>query len=159
MTNTILVRRAIIDDLSVIQNFSQNLIKFDNEFDTTMDFNWPKSADGESFFKSRITGQDGVVYLAFDDKIVVGCLIGGIVTPHSYRSIKVLAEVEEIFVANEYRSSHVGAKLMQNFELWCRQKNIERIKVEVSAGNIRGIKFYNKNGFEPYNMILEKKLK
>lgn len=159
MSEIILIRKAEITDLEQIENFSQRLIAFDTEFDDTMDISWSKSVDGVDFFKSRINAKDGVVYLAVVGNTVAGCLVGGMTAPHSYRTITRLAEIEEIFVVAEYRSKKVGAKLIDAFELWCQQNNVERIKVEVSAGNARGIKFYQRIGFDSYNMILEKKLK
>lgn len=158
MSEKIILRRANAADLATIKNFSQSLIEFDSDFDNSMDINWSMSQDGDEFFTSRINGPDGVVFLAINDAKIIGCLVGGIAIPHSYRKIKRLAEVEEIFVLPKYRSAKIGLQLMQVFELWCRENKIERIKVEVSAANALGIKFYNKNGFVPYNMILEKEL-
>lgn len=158
MSANVVVRRATIADLNSIKNFSQQLIKFDSEFDESMDINWPISLDGENFFKSRISESDGVVFLAINNEQIIGCLVGGLVAPHSYRNITLLAEVEEIFILDEFRSHKIGEKLLEVFNEWCQQKNVSRIKVEVSADNFRGIKFYNKNGFKPYNMILEKEL-
>lgn len=47
---------------------------------------------------------------------------------------------------------------MDEFKKYCKEKNMQNIKVTASAKNSRAIQFYMKNGFEDYNVTLKFKI-
>lgn len=92
-----------------------------------------------------------------DDK-TVGYLTGGIQKAEDYRNIKFTCELTSMWVDEDYRSRGVGKKLIEEFEKWCKEKSILRLRVVASAQNKQGINFYKREGFEEYNLTLEKNL-
>jgi ribosomal protein S18 acetylase RimI-like enzyme len=158
MQNTVTIRRASSKDLAKIISLSLELIAYDIQFDDSMNKNWPKSKSALEFYKERIEKSDGIILIAEIAGEIAGCLIGCLAEPLCYRKIKILAELEEIFVLEDYRSSKVGSKLTEHFFAWAKEKHAERVQVVVSAGNSRAISLYKKLGFKEHDMVLEQEL-
>ena len=151
------IKVAAISNLKDIQELNHQLcIKEVKEFDQTINENYPIQKDGEEYFKERI--ENGYALVADVDNKIVGYLIGGISEASDYRNISKIAEAENMYVLEEYRSFGIGGKLFQEFIDWCKAKGIERMKVVVSSKNTKAIDFYKKEGFEDYDITLEKTL-
>jgi len=61
-------------------------------------------------------------------------------------------------IDDEYRIFCIGTLLMDEFKKYCKERNMQNIKVTASAKNSRAIQFYMKNGFEDYNVTLKFKI-
>jgi ribosomal protein S18 acetylase RimI-like enzyme len=48
--------------------------------------------------------------------------------------------------------------LYTTFVDWCKSKNVGKLRVEASAQNEWAIKFYRKNNFKDYTLVLETEL-
>lgn len=148
---------ATLENLKDIQNLNLLLFKKESsEFDSTLNYSWPFSKDGKKYFKEKIKGKNGCAFLALCDGKIVGYLVGGMNKSENYRNISKMAELENMFVLEEYRNSKIGAKLVQEFLNWCREKKINRMRVVISAQNIKAINFYKKFGFKDYALTLER---
>ena len=75
-----------------------------------------------------------------------------------YRTVTKLAEVENMYIKDDFRSQGIGGKLVVLFEDWCRQRKVQRIRYVASAGNIEAIKFYKKHGCKEVDIGLEREL-
>lgn len=154
-SQAIIIREATTADLEPLLNLSDQLVKFDYQFDNTLDLNWAKSEIGRKLFQERLANSDGVVYVALLDSKIVGYLIGGLVEPQPYRTVKILSELEEIFVKPECRKLHVGSQLTEAFFAWSKKMRAEKICVVVSRQNLSAIDFYARIGFQEHNMVME----
>lgn len=150
------IRTAIKSDIPSIKKLNHLLVDYDRQFDKTIQPHWIESEDGKQFLEERLHHDDSVVFIADNDNQVVGYLIGCVTEAASYRTIKWLGELEEMFVLPEFRSQYLGKQLVTHFVNWCKNKNLTTIKVEVSAGNERGLHFYRQNDFIDFNFILER---
>lgn len=63
-----------------------------------------------------------------------------------------------MFVEEEYRSKGIGKSLREEFYNWAEDSGASIIRSRVSAKNQRKIDFDKKEGFEEYEIILEKKV-
>jgi ribosomal protein S18 acetylase RimI-like enzyme len=63
-----------------------------------------------------------------------------------------------MWVEERYRSQGIGKRLMDELEVWAREKGTKRMRVIASHKNERTIKFYKREGFGAYDLILEKDL-
>jgi len=84
--------------------------------------------------------------------------VGGIAAPEDYRTVKSVAELENMYVQESMRGKGIGGKLVQQFEDWCKEKGVEVIRVVASAGNADAIRFYESKGAKPVSLTLEKTL-
>ncbi|MEK7568778.1 MAG: GNAT family N-acetyltransferase [Patescibacteria group bacterium] len=151
------IKVATVSNLKDIQDLNHQLCtKEAKEFDPTINENYPIQKEGEEYFKERI--ENGCALVADVDSRIVGYLIGGISKASDYRNISKIAEAENMYVLEEYRSFGIGGKLFQEFIDWCKARGIEKMKVVVSSKNTKAIDFYKKEGFEDYDVTLEKTL-
>jgi GNAT superfamily N-acetyltransferase len=153
------IRPAVIKDLKSVQELNLLLFKKEYaEFDDTLDCNWTFSEEGEKYFKKLIAEDDSCVFVAqFDDKII-GYLAGGVNGTRLCRVAPKFVDLENMFILEEFRGMGAGTKLYEAFVSWCKAKGAGRLRVIASAQNLDGIKFYRKNGFFDYDLILEAKI-
>ena len=149
------VKKADITYLKDIQNLNNQLFKLEyNNFDPALKLGWTYEKDGEEYFKDMLNNE--IVYVALDKEKVVGYLAGSINIQESYIT-KSLAELDNMFVLEEYRRYSIGTKLINAFKDYCAQNEIEEIKVTASAKNQNAINFYNKNGFNEFEITLKQR--
>jgi GNAT superfamily N-acetyltransferase len=152
------IRKASSADLPAIRGLNFKL--FQNEldkYDQTLDAGWTMSERGEDYFNNKINSSDSCAFVAEDDGKIVGYLAGGFTQAEPFRLDRgPLAELENMLVEEAYRGQKVGGGLMEQFILWCQEKNISRVRVVASPGNTAGVKFYERHGFVPLDLTLEK---
>jgi len=154
----IIIREATIEDLKVIQDFNNKLSAKENaEFDSTVNPEFATTEGGERYFKKSIESNDRIVLIA-EDNNPIGYLVGVIERVGDFRNILNMCEVDNMWVDENYRSQGVGRQLMDRVEIWAKEKGIKRMRVIASYKNEKGIKFYKREGFSEYDLILEKDL-
>ena len=67
--------------------------------------------------------------------------------------------VDEVSVHPDFRSKGVGTLLMKEAENWAKENKITDLTTLVYSFNDRAINFYKKNGYDPYSLKLNKKIK
>lgn len=152
------IRTATPDDLDMVLRLDELLFQYDAQYDDTLDFGWTRSEEGIAFFTDRISGTEGVAFIAEHEEHVVGYLCGAITDTYSYRRIKRIAELECMFVQPSCRGKGAGSLLVNAFLDWVRAQDIHDVRIEASAENETAIGFYKRMGFTPYNLILEGRL-
>ena len=146
------IRKATLDDLSVIQSFNNELFKLEKEnYDPTLVVDWPLSKDGENYFKNLITND--YVILALVDDVIVGYLAGTINDKGSYEQIQ-YGEINNMLVNDKHRGSGIGKKLIDSFKDYCKENGIYNLKVVASSKNSNAINFYKKQGFNDFDITL-----
>jgi ribosomal protein S18 acetylase RimI-like enzyme len=63
-----------------------------------------------------------------------------------------------MLVTEQCRGLGIGKQLIDRFKAYCKQNNINNLKVEASAKNLNAISFYKRNGFEDFNVTLTTKI-
>ena len=156
----IVIKNATIDDLKRVQEL--NLLLFEKEhreYDSSLNLNWTFGKAGTKYYKHKISKDDGCFLIAITDNKIVGYLCGGLTKAESCRNLPIIAELENTFVLDEFRSKGIGKKLYNEFIDWCKTKNVGKVRVEAWAQNEFAIKFYRNNNFKDYALILESDLK
>ena len=150
------IKKADITYLKDIQNLNNQLFELEyNNFDSALKVGWTFEEKGTSYFKDMLENE--IVYIALDKDNVVGYLAGSINIQGSYVT-KSLAEVDNMFILEDYRKYGIGSKLMNEFKQYCIENNIEELKVTAYAKNSNARKFYKKNGFNEFEITLKQKL-
>lgn len=157
--NNLIIRKAKEQDLKAIQELNHELFLLEKRYDSLLSMNWSFEKVGENYFKTRISEQGGVCFVAEVNSKIVGYLAGGMIKPLSYRTIKYVSELENTLVKENFREQGIGEKLFKEFVKWSKSQGAERIKVLASFDNVRGVNFYRKVGFVPFTTELEYELK
>lgn len=151
------IKKADITYLADIQNLNNQLFELEyNNFDSALKVGWTYEKDGEEYFNDMLNNE--IIYIALDKEKVVGYLAGSINIQGSYVT-KSLAEVDNMFILEEYRKYGIGTKLINAFKEYCSKNQIEELKVTASAKNKKAIDFYMKNGFNEFEITLKQKIK
>jgi ribosomal protein S18 acetylase RimI-like enzyme len=154
----ITIKNATLNDLQKVQELNLKLFEKEyKEYDSLLNLDWTLGKVGTKYYKDRISKDDGCVLIAIVDNKIVGYLCGGLIPKkaEAYRNLPIMAELENTFVLNEFRSKGIGKKLYDEFIKWCKTKGVGKIKVEASAQNELAIKFYRANNFKDYTLVLE----
>ena len=69
-----------------------------------------------------------------------------------------MAYIDHIFVEEKARGRGIATSLMQNFENWACENNVDLITIEVLPENKKAISLYEFQGFEPHLVHLHKNL-
>ena len=150
------IKKADISNLKDIQNLNNQLFELEyNNFDPSLKVGWPFTKEGVKYFTNMLSNE--IVYIAIVENKIIGYLAGRIYIESSCVTNS-LAEVDNMFILEDYRKYGIGSKLMDEFKQCCMKNNIEELKVTASAKNIKAIDFYNKNGFNDFEITLKQKL-
>ena len=129
-----LIRRATIKDLPAISGLSLDLFKYERAFTKTYNLKWTYSKIGQDYFTERITKKDGIVFVAQENKKIIGYICGYV--GHWFFRIKPkMAEIDNMFVEPKYRYLGVGSKLVAVFMKRVKAMGASRVKVEAIYNN------------------------
>ncbi len=150
------IKKADSTYLKDIQDLNNQLFELEyNNFDSALKVGWTFDKDGEKYFNNMLNNE--IIYIALDKEKVIGYLAGSINIQGSYVT-KSLAEIDNMFVLEQYRKYGIGTKLINAFKDYCSQNKIEELKVTASAKNKNAIGFYMKNGFNEFEITLKQKI-
>ena len=152
------IRKALEKDLLTIQTLNNKL--FEYEMDRDLDNyipNWAFGKESTEYFSDLINNQF-VILAEVDDK-PVGYLAGSVYLDdtYSYYDGKT-ADLDNMYIEEEYRHFGIGSKLVNSFFEWCKEKQAKRVFVTATIGNDNTIAFYKKHGFNELNVELKKEL-
>ncbi len=151
------IRKATLGDFQAVQKLSQELFLSDMPSDPLLNSQWTYQKEGESYFTKRITGTEGICFVAEFDGAVIGYVTGNIMEVLSWRPVRRL-EMENLIVTVSYRGKRIGEQLAQKLFDWGKHLGMERVTVTAYAINEGGIRFYKRIGFIPDSLLLEKTL-
>ena len=148
------VRRAGVDDVARVVNLNALLFREDSgRRDPFINQDWP-SEEGREYFAGFLTRGRYVCLLAESAGETVGYLAGYVASGGNLRPIEV-AELESMYVLEEYRGFGVGARLVEEFRRWAEARGADRASVTAYAANVGAVRFYEKTGFRPKSLSLE----
>lgn len=153
----LIIRRASLEDLKALQALSGNLFKFEEKIFAGLNLDWPQTPTGRHYFTQRIIDEQGLIFIAILDHKAVGYICGYLLN-HTARTEPFIAEIENIYVDEEYRKQSIGDKLLQKFTARAKQLGAQRLKVGALAKNEAARNFYIKQGFGIQQIIYEKEL-
>lgn len=151
--DNLIIRKAKIEELKIVQDLNSELFTSDGPRDKYMNHNWPHN-EGKEYFSKRIVGDNSICLVAEIDNQIVRYLAGAAMDVESWRPVK-RTELENMFVKEEFRSQGVGAKLVEEFIKWSKEKGVDRSLVVAYATNEKAIQFYQRMGFDPESVSLE----
>ena len=88
----------------------------------------------------------GFVWLAYADGKPAGCCV--ICYAISTSMGRVVAKLDDVFVAADYRGKGVGTKMLRALKVELKKKNIGRIDTAVHKGNPGAARYYKRLGFK-----------
>jgi GNAT superfamily N-acetyltransferase len=148
----IAVRRAEARDLNGLAASSAALFAEDGARDGLRDQRWP-SAHGSAWITELSVNPDALLLAAVADGTVVGHLVG-LYQAASPMWLGARAELVSTYVVPDLRGNGVGARLVQKFSTWARERGATRLHVTAYTANADAVRFYRRNGFAPLSTVL-----
>ncbi len=156
MLDKVVLEKATIKDLEYIQKLNRKLfVREFEKYNKLLNIEWTFGEKGTKYFKELI--QNNFVHVAKINNNIIGYLAGSIHNVNECFTEK-FAEIENMYIENQYRRLKIGSKLIIKFKEWCKANNIEYIKVSAWSQNIEAINFYKNNNFIAYEKTLICKL-
>ena len=144
------IRKATLNDLGILLDFEQGLIKAERPMDPTIQ-------EGE------ISYYDIGAFIRADDTEVVVAEIEGKIVASGYARIKddrhYLKHDKQgylgfMFVLEEHRGKGLNKLIIEELVKWCRDRGIYEIRLDVYEENIQAIKAYEKAGFKKHMITM-----
>lgn len=149
------LRTAEHFDLRTVVELNHRLFQEDaGQRDPYTNANWARE-EGIEYFRDYLDADTSKVLVAEMDGRIVGYLVGYVRGPSSLRPIR-SAALESMYVFSEVRSQGVGQQLVEAFLTWCEERGAERVSVTAYASNDGAIRFYERLGFRPKELSLER---
>lgn len=157
------IRRGTPADLAAVQRLNHELFKYEHDqgfyAGDSYNLNWPFEAAGTTYFQDALTDSPTTaVFVAEADGRLVGYLAAGYTT-RAYRTQNPIGELENMFVAAEFRGRGVGTQLVAAFLEWARAAGVAHVRVGAFAQNHPAIGFYHRQGFQDDQVYLEQPLR
>lgn len=148
------IRTAGPEDVSGIVSLIDALFQEDaGSRDPTMNLEWTVQ-EGRAYFADLLADDAAACWMAehVPGGDVAGYLAGRLGEADSLRTVRV-ATLESMYVREQFRGGGVGAKLVERFLSWAREREARRALVTAYEGAVR---FYEREGFSPKNLTLER---
>lgn len=146
------VRNATLDDLSVLLEYEQGVIKAERPFDVTLDDDPIVYYD----LKDLILRDDAAVIVAEVDGAIVSSGYALIKPSREYLNHKHYSYLGFMFTIPEYRGKGIIAKIIKVLKEWSYSKGLREIRLTVYDENKNAIQAYEKVGFKKH--IIEMRL-
>ncbi len=147
------IRRATLDDVDALAASSARLFSEDaGARDRFRNLDWPRT-HGARWAAECLGDPSTLVHLARGGGDVVGHLLGVAGGP-SPMWTALRAELVSMYVAPAWRGQRVGARLVDEFITWARDKGVSRLVVTAYVANEGAIRFYRRHGFTPLSTTL-----
>lgn len=148
-----IVREATLQDIPVLLEFEQGVIKAERPFDPTI-----KSGDINYYDISElITSENSQVFVAEINNEIVASGYAKIKPDRHYLKHKQQGYLGFMFVPHEHRGKQYNKLIIDALLKWCKDRNIFEIRLHVYDDNLPAIKAYEKAGFKKHmiNMRLD----
>jgi len=146
------IRTATLEDLSVLLNFEQEIIKAERPFDVTIKEGFISYYDIGEMIQD---GKAHVVVAEVESKIVAS----GYAIPKKakhYLDHEFYAYLGFMYTDEDYRGLGINAMIVEELKKWSNQKGFQEIRLTVYDENLPAIKAYEKVGFKKH--IIEMRL-
>lgn len=148
------IRQAGLNDVAQIVELNDGLFQEDaGQRDPWMNLNWP-GEEGESHFSRLVSDVNSICLLAEHDGDAAAYVVGYVKKGTNLRPVKT-AELESMFVKEQFRGHQVGGRLAKAFLEWCKARGVERVSVTAYADNQGAIAFYERLGFRAKSLSFE----
>ena len=135
-----MIRKATIEDLDQLATLFDKYLVF---------YKRPSNLSSQkTFLKERITNNEAIIYIAFDDKIKDKAIGFTLIYPtFSSLLLSKMLILNDLYVDSTARKSGVGEKLIQQTVVLAKELDISLIRLRTAKNNVIAQSLYLKKGF------------
>lgn len=148
------IRAATIADMDRLIDLAAGLGAEDGgQYGEAVNIHWAHEGGRESFTRALEIPTSHILVAEVDGHLV-GSLHGYLRPSNAWRTVPI-AEIITLFVEPGLRNQRLGEALVAEFRTWATGMGAKRLAVSAFAANERAIRFYQRVGFHPYELMLE----
>ena len=150
--DNIKIRTATLNDIDILLEFEQGVIKAERPFDVTL------GADPITYYnlEELIVSDDASLVVAEIEGEIIGSGYGLIKPGMHYLNHEFYSYLGFMFTLPDYRGRGVNTKIIEKLKKWSHSKGLKEIRLTVYDENYKAIKAYEKVGFKKH--IIEMRL-
>ena len=149
-----IVRIATLEDVPILLEFEQGLIKAERPMDPTIKDGKISYYDVSEFIKN----DDSELYVVELNNQIVASGYAKIKPDRHYLKHAMQGYLGFMFVPEEHRGKGYNKLIMNALIGWCRERGIHEIRLDVYDVNHSAIKAYEKVGFEKHLITMRMNL-
>lgn len=150
-----IIRKATLNDVPVLLEFEQGLIKAERPMDPTIKDGKISYYDVSEFIKN----EDSELYVVELDHKIVASGYAKIKPDRHYLKHAKQGYLGFMFVPEEHRGKGYNKLIMDALIEWCRERQIYEIRLDVYDVNDSAIRAYEKVGFEKHMITMRLNIK
>ena len=139
-------RKATLNDLPTLLRFEQGVIKAERPFDPTI----KEGAIAYYDISELISSNESEVYIVEINHEIVASGYAKIKTDRHYLKHTHIGYLGFMFVDENHRGVGVNKLIIDTLLIWCQERNIFEIRLDVYDDNLPAIKAYEKVGFKKH---------
>lgn len=147
------IRKIGLDDIEILQKIGRQTF-----FETFSDTNTAEDMQEyleKSFYKDKLLAEvenpQSEFYFAQENREVIGYLKLNFGQSQTELKNENSVEIERIYVLNAYQGKKVGQKLYEKALAVAKERKAQFLWLGVWEKNEKAIRFYQKNGFAPFD--------
>ena len=146
------IRTATLNDIDILLEFEQGVIKAERPFDVTLD------ADPITYYnlEELILSDDASLVVAEIEGKIIGSGYAMIKPARHYLNHEFYSYLGFMFTLPDYRGRGVNTKIIERLKQWSDSKGLKEIRLTVYDENHGAIRAYEKAGFKKH--IIEMRL-
>ena len=146
------ISKAMLNEIQEINNMLTDLIQDERK---NYDSNINESYKVQEFYEKLIDSDNKIILVARDNDIILGYVYGFIQDNGNLFNNKI-AQLDALFVKEQYRGNGIARSLMKDFINWAEEKGAAYIELSVCKDNTNAINLYENEGFSIDKICLRK---
>lgn len=140
-----------IEEARMCNNLLTELIRDESKYNKNLADNFVVN----NYFENIYLNKNNLILISVIDNEIVGYAFAKkISTDEIIKSVL----IDGIYVIESARNKGIATKLIERIQKWCKEKEIDEIKIKVVIANKSAYNLYKKLGFDDYSIELTKSL-
>lgn len=106
----------------------------------------------------QIKSPNGLLLVAEKDGKLIGYCLSFIKKNAPVFDVAYLGYISDLYVKKEYRGTGIASAFTTEAKKWFKKKKMRYASLTVWTNNDRAQKIYKKWGYEPYNIVMKKRI-
>lgn len=143
-------RTATLEDLPILLEFEQGVIKAERPFSPTLKPDPINYYDIQSFIQD-----DNIeIKVALWEDTIIGCAYIRLKKSSEFYQNDRHGYIGFMYVKPEFRGRGISRQIIEELISWANTKEVYEIQLEVFADNLPAVKAYEKAGFEKFTVTM-----
>ena len=144
------IERATTEHLEKVMELWLKLMEEHKKYDSVFFAEVDKNKDYYfNDLKDYVTNTSRkVLLILYINETIVGYLTAEITDRNGYYNSQEYCIIGDIIIEDSFRKKGFGKALIAKVKIWCKEKNVKRIELNVFAENNSGHEFFKQIGFQ-----------